>query len=199
MRSRGLLLRLSQPRLGAGASATSAPDHREATATHALGTPTLAIVPRSAVRSSSSRSASASDANSRPKTAPHPIAGLVRKGSTMVRWPCENENSDISHPRGTSRTSSPKDSTPRMTTTIARSCTSCTAGAGSSPHAGTSSPCAARSYQRLWGSRRLLHISGGGAPPSPSGHLIAPTTWQGPVCCHSSPPLSSPICGCIMC
>jgi hypothetical protein len=181
---------------GAGAKATSTPDHREATTTRALCIPTLATAPQSAVRSSSSQSASASDANSRPKMAPHPIADPVRKGPTMVRWLRENENSGISQPRGTSRTSSPKGPTPRMTTTITRSCTSCMAGAGSSPPTGTSSPCAARSYRRLRGSRRLFHINGGRAPPSPSGHPIAPTTWQGPVCCHSSPPQSSPICGC---
>jgi hypothetical protein len=199
MRSRGLPLRLSQPRLGAGESATSAPGHREAIAARALCTPTLATAPWSAVRSSSSRSASASDANSRPRMAPHPVAGLVRKGPTTVRWQRENENSGISHPRGTSRTSSLKIPTPGMTTTVARSCTSCSVGAGSSHPAGTSSPCVARSYRRLWGSRRLLHIRGGGAPPSPSGHPTAPTTWQGLVCYHSSPPLSSPICGCITC
>jgi hypothetical protein len=98
------------------------------------------------------RSERASDASSRPRMAPHPIADLVRRGSTMARWPRENENSGISHPRGTSRTSSPEIPTPVTTTTAARSCTSCTAGAGSSPPAGTSSPCAARSCRRLQGS-----------------------------------------------
>jgi hypothetical protein len=63
---------------------------------------------------------------------------------------------------------------------------------------GTSSPYAERFFRRSQGSRRLLHISGGGAPPSPSGHPTAPTTWQGPVYYRSSPPLSSPTCGCTM-
>jgi hypothetical protein len=152
MGSRSLPLRLSQQRLGAGASATSTPGHRVAAATHALCTPTLTIVPWSATRSSSSRSVSASDASSRPRTAPHPIAGLERRGSTTARWPRENENSGISHPRGTSRTSSPEIPTPGTTTTATRSFTSCTVGAGSSPPAGTSSPCAARSCRRLQGS-----------------------------------------------
>jgi hypothetical protein len=58
---------------------------------------------------------------------------------------------------------------------------------------------AERSFRRSRGSRRLLHISGGGAPPSPSGHPTAPTTWQGPVYYRSSPPLSSLTCGCAMC
>jgi hypothetical protein len=53
-RSRCLLLRSSQPRLGAETSATSAHSHREATAAHALCTPTVATVSRSAARSSSS-------------------------------------------------------------------------------------------------------------------------------------------------
>jgi hypothetical protein len=42
------------------------------------------------------------------------------------------------------------------------------------------------------GSRRQPHISGGGAPLSPSGHPTIPKTWQGPTYYHSSPPLSSP-------
>jgi hypothetical protein len=41
------------------------------------------------------------------------------------------------------------------------------------------SPCAARSCRRLQGSQRLPHINDGGAPPSPSGHPTASTTWQG--------------------
>jgi hypothetical protein len=64
--------------------------------------------------------------------------------------------------------------------------------------AGTSSPCAERSFRRSRGSRRLLQISDGGAPLSPSGHPTAPKTWQGPVYYRSSPPLSSPTCGCTM-
>jgi hypothetical protein len=39
------------------------------------------------------------------------------------------------------------------------------------------------------GSRKLLHISGGGAPLSPSGHPTAPKTWRGPVNYRSSSPL----------
>jgi hypothetical protein len=106
----------------------------------------------------------------------------------MTKWSWESENSSINHPRGTSRMSSLKIPTPGMTATAARSCTSCTAGAGNSPPAGTSSPYAVRSYQQLQGSRRLPHINDGEAPPSPSGHPTAPTTWQGLAYCHSSPP-----------
>jgi hypothetical protein len=51
-RGRSLLLQSSQLRLGAGTSATSTHDHREATAVHALCTPTVATAPRSAARSS---------------------------------------------------------------------------------------------------------------------------------------------------
>jgi hypothetical protein len=58
---------------------------------------------------------------------------------------------------------------------------------------------AERSFRRSRGSRRLLHINGGGALPSPSGHPTTPTTWHGPVYYHSSPPLSSLTCGCTMC
>jgi hypothetical protein len=95
---------------------------------------------------------------------PRLVAGLVRRGSMMTKWPWENESSGINHPRGTSRTSSLEIPTPGMTTTVARSCTSCTAGAGNSPPAGTSSPCAGRSCRQLEGSRRLPHINDGGAP-----------------------------------
>jgi hypothetical protein len=49
------------------------------------------------------------------------------------------------------------------------------------------------------GSPKLLHTNGGGAPPSPSGHPTAPTTWREPAYCHSSPPLLSPTCGYITC
>jgi hypothetical protein len=122
MRSRSLTLRSSQLRLGAGASATSAPGHREATAAHALCTPTVATTPRSAARSSSSRSASANDVRIPPRMAPHPVVGLARRGSTMVKWPQGNENSGISHPRGSSRTSSLETPTLVTTTTAARSC-----------------------------------------------------------------------------
>jgi hypothetical protein len=100
-RSRRLLLRSLQLRLGAGASATSAPDHREATAAHALCTPIVATAPQSAARSSSSRSASANGTSRPPRMAPHPVVGLTRRGSTMVRWPWENGTSGISHLRGT--------------------------------------------------------------------------------------------------
>jgi hypothetical protein len=87
----------SQPRLGAGTSATSAHSCRGVTAAHALYTPTVAIAPRSVARSSNSRSALAS----RPlEIAPHLVATLARKGSTAARWPRENRTSGISHPRG---------------------------------------------------------------------------------------------------
>jgi hypothetical protein len=99
-RSRSLPLRSSQPRLGAGASATSAPGHREATAAHALCTPTVATVPRSAARSSSSRSVSASGVSRPPKMAPRLVADLARRGSTTVMWLWENRTSGISHLRG---------------------------------------------------------------------------------------------------
>jgi hypothetical protein len=69
----------------------------------------------------------------------------------MVKWPRENENSGINHPRGTSRTYSLEIPTLGMTATAARSCTSCTAGAGNLPLAGTSSPYAVRSYRQLQG------------------------------------------------
>jgi hypothetical protein len=128
-----------------------------------------------------------------------PVVDLVRRGLTMMKWPRENENSGINHPRGTSRTSSLEVPTPGRTATAARSCTSCTAGAGNSPPAGTSSPYAVRSCRQLQGSRRLPHINDRGAPPAPSGHPTSPTTWQGPAYCHSSLPLSSPICDCTMC
>jgi hypothetical protein len=102
-------------------------------------------------------------------------------------------------PEGTSRTSSLEIPTPGMTAIAARSCTSCTAGAGNSPPVGTSSPCTVRFCRQLQGSRRLPHINDGEAPPSPSGHPTAPTTWQGPAYCHSSLSLSSPTCDCTMC
>jgi hypothetical protein len=46
---------------------------------------------------------------------------------------------------------------------------------------------------------RAAPINARGAPPSPSGHPTALTTWQGPAYCHSSPPLSSPTCDYTMC
>jgi hypothetical protein len=99
-KSRRLLLRSSQPRVGAETSATSAHSHRGATAAHALCTPIVIIAPWSAARSSSSQSASASGASSLPRTAPHLVAGLARKGSTTARWPQQNGTSGISHSRG---------------------------------------------------------------------------------------------------
>jgi hypothetical protein len=108
---------------GAGTSATSAHGHRKATAAHALCTSTVATTPRSAARSSSSRSASATDVSSLPRMAPHPVAGLARRGSTIVMWPQGNENSGISHLRGSSRMSSLKNPTSVMMATAARSCT----------------------------------------------------------------------------
>jgi hypothetical protein len=119
-RGRRLLLRSSQPRLGAG---TSAHGHREATAAHALCTPTVTTSPRSAARSSSSRSASASGASRLPRMAPHLVAGLARRGSTTVMWPQENGTSGISPPRRSSRTSSLDTLTPVMIPTATKSCT----------------------------------------------------------------------------
>jgi hypothetical protein len=99
-RGRRLLLRSSQPRLGAGVSATSAHGRRRVTAAHALCTPIVATAPRNVTRSSSSQSASVSGASRPPGMAPHLVAGLARKGSTTARWPRENGTSGISHPRG---------------------------------------------------------------------------------------------------
>jgi hypothetical protein len=81
------LLRSSQPQLGAGVIATNAHGRRRVTTAHALYTPTVTTAPRSVARSSSSQSASASDAIRLPRMAPHLVAGLARKGSTTVRWP----------------------------------------------------------------------------------------------------------------
>jgi hypothetical protein len=122
-RGRRLLLRSSQPRLGAGTSATSTRDHREAIAAHALGTPTVATAPWSAARSSSSRSALVSGVSRRPRMAPHLVAGLARRGSTTVMWPRENGTSGISPPSRSSKTSSLETPTPVMIPTAARSCT----------------------------------------------------------------------------
>jgi hypothetical protein len=69
-------------------------------AAHALCTPTVATAPQSVARSSTSRNASARGASSLPRTAPHLIADLARKGSTMTRWPRPNRTLGISHPRG---------------------------------------------------------------------------------------------------
>jgi hypothetical protein len=99
-RSHRLLLRSSQLRLGAGTIATSAHGRRGVTAAHALYTPTVATAPWSVARSSSSRSALASGASRLPRTAPHLVAGLARKGSTTARWPRGNGTSGISCLRG---------------------------------------------------------------------------------------------------
>jgi hypothetical protein len=80
-----LLLRLSQLRLGAETSATSAHGRRGVTTAHVLYTPTVAIVPRSVARSSNSRSASVNGVSRPPRTAPLLAAGLARKGSTAAR------------------------------------------------------------------------------------------------------------------
>jgi hypothetical protein len=100
MRSRSPPRWSSQLQLGAGATATNAHGHRGVTAAHALYTPTVATAPRSVARSSTSRNASASDANSLLRTTPHLVADLARKGSTTARWPRLNGTSGISHPRG---------------------------------------------------------------------------------------------------
>jgi hypothetical protein len=91
----------SQLRLGAGATATNAHGHIGVTTAHALYTTTFAIASWSVARSSTSRNASASDASSLPRMAPHLVADLARKGSTTTRWPRLNGTLGISHPRGT--------------------------------------------------------------------------------------------------
>jgi hypothetical protein len=123
MRGHSLLLRSSQLRQGAGTSGTSAHGRREATAAHALCTPIVATAPRSAARSSSSRSASANGVSRLPRMAPHPIAGLARRGSTMVMWSRENGTSGISPPSRSSKTSSMETPTPVMIKTATISCT----------------------------------------------------------------------------
>jgi hypothetical protein len=95
-RGRRLLLRSSQLQLGTRTSATSAHGRRGAIAAHALCTPTVAIAPWSATRSSSSRSASTSDASRHPRMAPRLIADLARRRSTTVIWPRDNGTSGIS-------------------------------------------------------------------------------------------------------
>jgi hypothetical protein len=99
-RSRGQPLKSSQLQLGAGATTISAHGRRGVTVVHALYTPTVAIAPQSVARSSTSRNASASSVSSLPRTAPHLVADLARKGSTTARWPRLNGTSGISHPRG---------------------------------------------------------------------------------------------------
>jgi hypothetical protein len=108
-----------------------------------------------------------------------------KDSSPSRRWPGKERTDDgevatgewdlrYQSPEGVQRTSSPRAPTPVTRATGARSCTSCTTGAGSSPPAGTSSPCAVRSYRRPQGSRRLLHINDGGAPQSPLGASDCP-------------------------
>jgi hypothetical protein len=99
-RSRSLPRWSSQLRLGAGATATNAHARRGVTAAHALCTPTVTTAPQSVARSSTSRNASSSGANSLPRTAPHLVADLARKESTTTRWSRLNGTSGISHSRG---------------------------------------------------------------------------------------------------
>jgi hypothetical protein len=122
-RGRNLLLRSLQLRLEARTSTTSAHDNRVVTVDHAIFTPTVATAPRSVGRSSSSRSASASNASRLLKMARRPVADLARRRSTRVTRPQENGTSGISLPRGSLRTSSLETPTPVTTTTTARSCT----------------------------------------------------------------------------
>jgi hypothetical protein len=99
-RGRRLLLRSSQLRLGPDRAQQAPAAAGGATAAHALCTPTVAIAPRSAARLSSSQSASTCGVSSPPRTAPHPVAGLARRGLTTGTWPPENGTSGTSHPRG---------------------------------------------------------------------------------------------------
>jgi hypothetical protein len=99
-RGRSLPRWSSQLRLGAGETATNAHSRRGVIAAHALCTPIVATAPRSVARSSTSQNASASGASSLPRTAPHLVADLAKKGSTTTRWPWLNRTSGISHPRG---------------------------------------------------------------------------------------------------
>jgi hypothetical protein len=85
---------------GAGATTTSTHGHRGVTMAHAPYTPTVATTSWSVARSSTSRNASASGASSLPRTAPHLVVDLARKGSTTARWSRLNGTSGISHPRG---------------------------------------------------------------------------------------------------
>jgi hypothetical protein len=76
------------------------PRPRGVTAAHALCTPTAATASPSTARSSSSRSTSARDASSLPRTAPHLVADLARRGSTTAMWPRESGTLGINHPEG---------------------------------------------------------------------------------------------------
>jgi hypothetical protein len=86
-RNRGSLLWWSQQRQEARATATNARGRGEVAAVHALCTRVVATAPRSAARSLTSQNASASGANSLPKTAPRLTAALARKRWTTARWP----------------------------------------------------------------------------------------------------------------
>jgi hypothetical protein len=86
---------------GGRATATNAHDRRGVTTAHALCTPTVAAAPRSIARSLTSRNTSESGASSLPRMAPHLVADLAKKRSTMARWPLLNGTSSISHLRGT--------------------------------------------------------------------------------------------------
>jgi hypothetical protein len=86
---------------GVGATATNAHGLRGVAAAHAMCTSMVATAPSSVARSSTSQNASASGASSLPRTAPHLVTDLARKGSMTVRWPRLNRTSGISHPRGT--------------------------------------------------------------------------------------------------
>jgi hypothetical protein len=67
---------------------------------HALCTPTVTTTPRSATRSSSSRSVSVNGVSRLPRMAPHLVTGLAWRGPTTVMWPREIGTSGINHPRG---------------------------------------------------------------------------------------------------
>jgi hypothetical protein len=123
MRGHNLLLQSLQLQLGAGTSATSAHGNREETVDHALFILIVATAPRNAGRSSSSRSASASNASRPPRRSHHLVADLARRRSTKVTRLRENGTSGISPPSRSLRTSSLETPTPVTTTTAARSCT----------------------------------------------------------------------------
>jgi hypothetical protein len=89
-----------QLRLGAGATAVNAHDHRGVTAAHAPCTPTVATAPQNVARSSTSRNVSARGASSLPGMAPHLVVDPARKGPMTKRWSRPNRTSGISHPRG---------------------------------------------------------------------------------------------------
>jgi hypothetical protein len=76
------------------------PQPQEATVAQALSIPTIATAHRSATRSSSSRSASVSDASRPPGMVCHLVANLARRRSTKVTRPQENGTSGINHLMG---------------------------------------------------------------------------------------------------